>query len=124
MCSSDLYPLATPVFATSEGFFDADPAVDLFWGPSVHWNAFIERYVMLLNHARDEQFTPDGIYVSLSSNLSNPRGWTTPVRLTDTSAWYPEAVGLDVGSGTDTRAGEYARFFVGGVSTQLLHAVR
>lgn len=118
------YPLSTPIFSTTEGFFDADPRVDVFWGPSVHWNAFIERYVMLLNHAHDEQFSPDGVYVSLSASLSDPRGWSAPVRLTDASAWYPEVVGLAPGTGTDKRADEYARFFVGGVSTQFLHAVR
>lgn len=49
----------TPLVATTQAWHDADGRVNAFWGPSVHWNAAIDRYVMLLNRARDENYAQE-----------------------------------------------------------------
>ena len=118
------YPLPTPVFPTREPFHDNDLVVDAYWGPSVHWNTYLQRYVMLLNRAKDEDFGQEGTYVSFAPTLSDPREWSVPVKVADGGLWYPQAVGLQTGSGTDKTAGEYARYFQGGVSNHLIRFIR
>ena len=61
----DLYPSAIPIFPAVEPWNDDDTEVDAFWGPAVHWNVYLEQYVMLLNHAKDTNWKQEGIYVSL-----------------------------------------------------------
>ena len=46
-----IYPPAVPMFPTTEPWNDDDTEVDAFWGPAVHWNVYLEHYVMLLNRA-------------------------------------------------------------------------
>lgn len=58
------YPAGTPLVAPTRPWHDGNVAADAFWGPSIHWNTFLERYVMLLNKARDESFNNEGIYIS------------------------------------------------------------
>ena len=65
------YPFATPLIAPTYPWHDTDDKVDAFWGPSVHWNSAIEQYVMLLNRAKDEEYTQEGI------TCRSRRGWTT-----------------------------------------------
>ena len=66
----------------------------------------------LLNHTAGEQWTQEGIYLTFSKDLLE---WTAPKRILETDAWYPQVMGLGDGE-TDSRAGETARLFVGGVS--------
>ena len=47
----------------------------------MHWNTAIEQYVMLLNRAKDENYTQEGIYVSFAPRLDDPSLWTTPQKL-------------------------------------------
>jgi hypothetical protein len=82
----------------------------------VHWNTFLNGYVMMLNRARDGEFGQEGIYISTSTSLDDPTSWSAPVRLLAGGKWYPQVVGTDVGSGSDRLAGQRARLFVGGVS--------
>jgi hypothetical protein len=71
---------------------------------------------MLMNHvAGDEQWTQEGIYVTFNPDLSNPNQWTTPVKLLDVPAWYPEVLGYGA-EDTDTVVGAEARLFVMGHS--------
>lgn len=109
-------PPATAIFSTANGFHDADTEVDAFWGPAIHWNTYLQQYVMLLNRATDEAFSPGGVYVSYSPRLDDPSAWSAPARLLADGAWYPQVVGTEIGSVTDTRAGQSARFFMGGQS--------
>ena len=91
---------------------------DAFWGPSVHWNRHLGRYVMLLNRAIDKDWTQEGIYVSYSRALDNPRGWSQPVKIMDAPSkpgWYPQVIGIDKGE-SDKVAGRRARLFVHGIS--------
>jgi hypothetical protein len=118
------YPSAVPIFPAREPWNDDDTVVDAFWGPSVHWNAHLEQYVMLLNHARDTDWTQEGIYVSFNQRLDNPAGWSQPVRVLSGGRWYPQVMGLESGSGTDKVAGRRARFFMGGTSEHLIQFIK
>jgi hypothetical protein len=105
---------ATPIYGVRVSWHEGD--TDAFWGPSVHWNTFLNKYVMLMTRARDSAFATEGIYVAYADRLEDPSGWSQPQRLLEGGAWYPQVMGLERGSGTDTLAGEYARFFMGGRS--------
>jgi hypothetical protein len=110
-----MYAATRPIFPAARSWH-ARGAVDAFWGPSVHWNTFLERYVMLLNRARDGEFAQEGIYLSVAESLDDPTAWSTPQRILSGGKWYPQVMGLEPGVGTDRLAGERARLFIGGVS--------
>jgi hypothetical protein len=117
------YPAGLPIFPAAQPWHDGDTLVDAFWGPSVHWNTYLNEYVMLLNHAKDENFAQEGIYVSYAPRLDDPRLWTTPVKIVDGGSWYPQVLGLG-DDGTDKTAGQTARFFMGGTSDRLIRFSR
>jgi len=104
-----------PIYRATDEWHDGQ-RVDAFWGPSVHWNTYLKQYVMLLNHAIDNEFRQEGIYIAFSESLADPSGWSTPRRLIAGGTWYPQVMGMEVGVGTDRIAGELARFFMGGRS--------
>lgn len=110
----------TPVFPVQRAWKNSDP--DALWGPAVHWNTYLNCYVMLLNRAQGEPgWAQEGVYISYSKDLSRPETWTVPVKILDKAefpAWYffyPQVMGLEEG-GTDTLAGRTVRLFVGGIS--------
>lgn len=91
---------------------------DSFWGPALHWNTFLNQYVMLLSRACCAPKWPqEGIYVSFNTDLSNPYAWSSPVKLLDgkEAQWYPQVVGIGPPL-TDKIAGRVARFYMGGES--------
>lgn len=108
----------TPVFPARIDWHRED--ADAFWGPSVHWNHHLRRYVMLLNRAVDKDWTQEGVYLSVNRDLANPGGWSVPRKILGDlprDAWYPQVVGLDAARGeTDKLAGRRARLFVRGTS--------
>jgi hypothetical protein len=118
------YPIATPLRPVSEPWHDGDPKADAFWGPSVHWNTYLGRYVMLLNRAKNESFDNEGIYVSYARDLSDPTGWSIPQKLMNGGGWYPQIAGLEPGVGTDKVAGQRARFLLTGRSDQMIEFQR
>jgi hypothetical protein len=118
------YPAATPLVATAQAWHDADARVDAFWGPAVHWNTFLEQYVMLLNRSRDESYTQEGVYVSFAPRLDDPSLWSAPQKLLNGGKWYPQVVGSSPGTGTDKLAGASARFFMSGRSDWLINFAR
>ncbi len=99
---------------------------DALWGPSVHWNAYLDRYVMLMTRAIDAsaQWTTEGIYVAYADRLDTSLAWSEPQKLLDGGAWYPQVIGLRPGAGTDAQAGRVARFFMTGVSQYLIEFAR
>jgi hypothetical protein len=115
-----VYPAGTPIERAAHPFHDGQPRADVYWGPSIHWNTYLEQYVMLLNRARDEQFGQDGVYVSYAPTIADPRAWTPPLKIVNGGGWYPQVVGLEPGAGTDRLAGQRARFFLTGVSTAVI----
>lgn len=114
------YPAATPLVSAMLAWHDADDRVDAFWGPAVHWNTALEQYVMLLNRAKDENYTQEGIYVSFAPRLDDPSLWSAPQKLLTGGKWYPQVVGSSPGTGTDKLAGASARFFMSGRSDWLI----
>ncbi len=119
-----LYPAAVPVLTAVSSWDDADRTVDVFWGPSVHWNTHLEQWVMLLNRAKSDGWDQQGVYVSYNAAIDRPGAWSTPVLLVEGGSWYPQVVGLEAGRGTDKEAGELARYFQGGRSTHLIRFTR
>jgi hypothetical protein len=117
------YPAGVPIYRAADGWHDGS-AVDAFWGPSVHWNTYLEQYVMLLNRARDANWQQEGIYIAFAKSLSDPSGWSTPRRLLMGGGWYPQVLGTEAGAGTDKVAGERARFFLSGRSHYLIQFAR
>jgi hypothetical protein len=118
------YLSALPIFPASQAWHDDDRVVDAFWGPSVHWNTYLEQYVMLLSRAKNEDFGQEGIYASFAAQLDDPRLWTAPRKILNGGKWYPQVIGIEGASGTDKFAGETARFFMMGESDYFLHFVR
>lgn len=114
------YPSATPVHAAPNSWDDAARGVDVFWGPSVHWNTSLQAWVMLLNRANSDAWAQEGVYVSFNTSLADPGGWTAPQQLMSGGHWYPQVMGLDFGRGTDKEAGEVARFYMGGRSSHVI----
>lgn len=95
---------------------------DAFWGPAIHWNTAIERYVVLLNHACCKTDWPqEGIYIMFSPDLSDLSKWTRPTKILDSKdigfapGYYPEVFGVGLGE-TDTFAGQLPRLFIKGIS--------
>lgn len=110
----------TPLWRARQPFHDRSSATDVFWGPAIHWNTYLEQYVMLLNRAKNDQFGQDGIYVSFSPTLADPSRWSTPVKILNGGEWYPQVIGSEAGSGTDRLAGKRARFFMTGRSDRFI----
>jgi hypothetical protein len=109
------YPVGTPLVAPARPWHDGNSASDAYWGPAIHWNTYLERYVMLLNRAKDESFTTEGIYVSYARTLDDPNAWSEPRKIANGGGWYAQVAGLET-DGTDKRAGKRARFFQTGKS--------
>jgi hypothetical protein len=110
-----IYPAGRPIYPVTESWHNG-ATVDAFWGPSVHWNTYLQQYVMLLNRAKDSAWAQEGIYVAFAPQLDQPASWSTPQKLLTGGRWYPQVLGTEVGSGTDRLAGERARLFIGGRS--------
>ena len=108
----------------SQPWHDSNGGVDAFWGPSIHWNTYLERYVMLLSRAKNERLNNEGIYVSYADTLDDPRGWSVPQKILDGGEWYPQVAGLEGRSGTDKQAGQRARFFMTGRSQHYIEFQR
>jgi len=119
-----VYPPGTPLERATRPFHDGNQAADVFWGASLHWNTYLEQYVMLLNRAKDENFGTEGIYVSYAPALSDPQLWSSPQKLMNGGEWYPQVVGIERGSGTDRLAGQRARFFMTGKSDRMIEFQR
>ena len=119
-----VYPRPTALVMPANPWHDSDRQVDAFWGPSIHWNTHLRQYVMLLNRAKDESFTQEGIYISFNPRISEPDGWSAPQKILDDGRWYPQVVGLELGRGTDALAAQVARFFMGGRSEYVIEFSR
>lgn len=104
----------TPLLSTATGW--EGPIVDAFWGPSIHWNAYLEKYVALLNRTAGTDWMQEGVYLTISDDLLS---WSEPQKILDSYSWYPQVMGLDPG-GSDAYAGKMARLYIGGVSAYIL----
>jgi hypothetical protein len=108
----------SPIFQARIDWHRAD--ADAFWGPSVHWNHHLGRYVMLLNRAVDKDWKQEGIYVCFNGDLADPLRWSAPTRIPidlRANQWYPQVVGIEKARAeTDKLAGRTARLFARGES--------
>lgn len=123
-CDGDWYQpglggCVTPLWSASGAV--AEPGFDAPWGPSIHWNTHLERYVILMNRAQGPDWSQEGIYLTHNPHLSS-EGWSAPERIAGGEAgWYPQVIGTgDPQQGTDKLAGRVSRFFVAGRSDQEL----
>lgn len=113
-CEPGIGGRVTPIFPAAAAW--ELPEADSFWGPSVHWNSHLNMFVMLLNHSCCSPGWPqEGVYASFNGSLSNPAGWTAPVKILDGGSWYPQVIGRSP-NGTDSLSGRTARFYMDGVS--------
>ncbi len=117
------YPEPTPLYGVSRSWH-ASGTVAGFWGPAVHWNSYLQQWVMLLNLARDAKFASQGIYIAYAPTLDDPQQWSAPQRLLDGGSWYPQVIGTEPGTGTDKVAGQVAPFFMSGESRYNLQFTR
>jgi hypothetical protein len=115
-----IHDIATPIFAAQNRWDNDDDVVDVFWGPSIHWNTYLESYVILLNRAVSDGWDQGGIYVAYAPDLAYPKRWSMPTELAAGGEWYPQVLGLAFGEGTDKLAGETARFYMGGRSEHVI----
>jgi len=129
----------TPVFPAERDYHGKDGA--MFWGPAIHWNTYLNTYVMLLNHAVDTKLTQDGIFISFNPDVASPAGWTKPRKILTReeiqkamagaevsptkleNGWYPEVIGTEKGE-TDKVVGRTARFFMAGLSRKTITFLR
>lgn len=107
-------PLASPIYGAKVSIHRKN--ADVYWGPSVHYNTHLGRYVMLLNRTDDETFDQEGIYAGFADRLDDPSAWSPLVRVLQGGEWYPQVLGIERGVGTDKTAGQVARFFMAGKS--------
>jgi hypothetical protein len=116
---------ATPIFPASIDLTRNDGQT--FWGPAIHWNAYLDEYVMVLNRVKDTSWATEGIYICFNRDLADPTGWSMPQKIMDReqaihadawragNGWYGQVMGTGQGE-TDKLAGRVARLFVDGQS--------
>jgi hypothetical protein len=97
---SSLANEATPLFGTSTGW--KGPFIDAYWGPSVHWNSYLNSYVALINRTEGEQYVEEGVYITFSLDLLH---WSEPQKILDGGSWYGQVLGLGPGE-SDSLAGQ------------------
>ena len=68
-----MYGTGSSLFYAADGWHDDGSTTDEFWGPSVHWNSYLQMYVMLLNRAKNTRYDQEGIYVSFAPRLVKRR---------------------------------------------------
>jgi hypothetical protein len=104
----------TPIFKATKAWQEED--ADAFWGPSLHWNTYLNQFVMLMNRSCCAPGWPqEGVYISYSADLSNPTGWKAPEKLIGAGDWYPQVIGSAPGE-TDRVAGQTTRLYIRGFS--------
>lgn len=114
----------TPVWPATTAWQES--GTDSFWGPSIHWNTYLEKFVVVMNRACCAPRWPqEGVYAAIVNDLSDPTSWAYPSRILsardiDSSpGYYVQVVGTEPGE-TDTLAGQQARLYVKGSSRWIL----
>lgn len=104
----------TPIFPASVSWGESQ--TDAFWGPSIHWNNYLQRFVVLMNRSCCHPNWPqEGVYLTTNANLADPLGWTVPQKISGYDDWYPFVLGVGPGE-TSSEAGQRVRLFIRNVS--------
>jgi hypothetical protein len=110
----------SPIFPASQSWQAED--TNSPWGPSVHYNTHLDKYVILLNRACCSPGWPQfGIDITFNADLSDPFAWRPLQRILYASdvvrqpGYYPQVLGLDPGH-SDSLAGQTARLYLMGLS--------
>jgi hypothetical protein len=110
---------ATPLFPAESDWHSEDASA--YWGPSVHWNTALQRYVLLMNKTKSGNWEQDGVHIAIGARLDDPSSWSAPREILDTPDWYPQVIGASRGGReTDRLADRTARLFVKGKSSWIL----
>jgi hypothetical protein len=118
-------PVASLQIPMEEGGGAASsPDGGFHWGPSVSWNTYIEKWVMLMGHVTGSSWRGSKIFISFNPNKdlgegNNSQQWSKPELLLDKpgyTIWYPSLQPTkseeDVaGKYTCLRLGQTARLF-------------
>ena len=91
MASPGTTASATPLAAAREPWHDGNTEAEASGGRRSTGTRYLERYVMLVNRARNESFDNEGIYVAYAATLDDPGGWSTPRKLMSGGGWYPRS---------------------------------
>ena len=106
--------LVTPIFPPAVSWHEAN--TDALWGPSIHWNTHLRRYVMLMNHSCCTPKWPQrGVYITMSEDLADPSRWTEPQQIVAFGDWYPWVMAQE-GEQPGSEAGQRVRLFMRGLS--------
>jgi hypothetical protein len=108
------YSSPFPTFNDDEKVTWASLENNGYWGPSVHYNTFINKFVILMSRSKGGNYETEGVYYSFTDRLDDVERWSPPVKLFEGQNWYPQVIGDASMHGTDKLAGEKARFFDGG----------
>lgn len=92
-----------------------------YWGPSVHWNVDLHKFIILMDRSKGGNYETQGVYMTYTTNLDDPHSWVAPkLIITDNQGWYPQVIGAAAVEGTDrtsgSGAGRQTRYFNQGQS--------
>jgi hypothetical protein len=72
----------------------------------VHWNAGLQKYIVLMDRSKGGNYETQGVYMTYSAQLDDPRTWVQPkLIISDNQGWYPQVIGAPAVAGTDKTAG-------------------
>ena len=110
----------SPIFPANRAWQAKD--TDSPWGPSIHYNTHLDKYVILLNRSCCKPGWPQaGIDITFNSDLSDPFNWKPLQRILYPSSiirqpgYYPQILGLEEGH-SDHLAGQTSRLYLMGIS--------
>jgi hypothetical protein len=92
-----------------------------YWGPSVHWNSDLGKFVVLMSRSVGGNYESGGIYMTYTATLDDPLTWAMPKLIISTDqGWYPQVIGAAGTQGTDKLAGSQTRYFNQGASSSYI----
>jgi hypothetical protein len=92
-----------------------------YWGPSVHWNSDLNKFIVLMSRSIGGNYESGGIYMTYTTTLDSPLSWVQPKLIISVNqGWYPQVIGDPSIQGTDKLSGSQARYFNQGQSSSYI----
>jgi hypothetical protein len=92
-----------------------------YWGPSVHWNTDLKKFIVVMSRSIGGNYESGGIYMTYTTALDDPTSWARPkLIISENQGWYPQVIGDPSIKGTDKLSGSSARYFDQGKSDSLI----